>query len=174
MTVIRQYRNLSALRTLGYDLDFRKSLVLSALGKFTLNGNWTYLQRYKTQVSDGGPLVDFAGNNGFSAFPRTRATTSLAWDYQAFTTQLTYYYTGAYAQTGAPAGTTQDRVGEYRQYDLYVSWEGIKNLKLFASIQNLANNHPPFDVATGGLPFDFSLYDARGRYFRAGLSYKFL
>ena len=175
ITVLRQYRNYAALRTLGYDLDFRKSLSLEALGKFTLAGTWTYLQRYKTQISEGGALLDFAGSNGFSAFPRARATTSLTWEYQAFTTQLTYYYTGAYAQTGAPAGTTQGRVGEYRQYDLYVAWEGVKNLKLYGSIQNLANTHPPFDVsATGGLPYDFTLYDARGRYFRAGLTYKFL
>ena len=174
ITVIRQYRNLTALRTLGYDIDFRKSLTVAPLGKFTLNGTWTYLQRYRTQLSENGPLLDFAGNNGFSAFPRTRGTTSLTWEYQAFTTSLTAYYTGAYAQSPPlPAGTTQDRVGEYRQYDLYVSWEGIKNLKLYGSIQNLGNTHPPFDTSTGGLPFDFTLYDARGRYFRGGFSYKF-
>ena len=176
ITVLRQYRNLSVLRTLGYDIDFKKSLSIASLGKFTLNGTWTYLQRYKTQVSVGGPLIDFAGNNGFSAFPRTRGTTSLTWEYQAFTTALTYYYTGAYAQSPPLIpGTTQDRVGEYRQFDLYVAWDGIKNLKLYGSVQNLGNTHPPFDASFGAfnLPYDFTLYDARGRYFRAGFSYKF-
>ena len=172
VAVLNRYRNLTALRTLGYDIDFRKSLVLSTLGKLTLNGNWTYLQRYKTQVAAGQPLSDNAGNNGNTALPRTKGTTTLTWEYQAFTTALTYYYTSAYAQQNAT--TSQDRVGEYRQFDLYVSWEGIKNLKLFGSIQNLGNTHPPFDASTGGRPFDFTLYDARGRYFRAGLTYKFL
>ena len=176
VSILRQYRNLSALRTSGYDVDFKKAVALSSLGKVTLSGTWTYLQRYKTQVAADGPLIDFAGNNGLSAFPRTRGTTSLTWEYQAFTTALTYYYTGAYAQQGAPAGVTQTRVGEYRQFDLYASWEGIKNLKLYASVQNLADTHPPFDASFGsfGLPYDFTLYDARGRYFRGGLTYKFM
>ena len=172
LTVLRSYRNFDALRTMGYDLDFRKTLALPSLGKFTLNGNWTYLQRYKVQVALGGPLNSYAGSNDYTALPRTRATTSLTWEYQAFTTQLTNYYTGAYSQFGSTTGQT--RVGEYRQYDLYVAWEGIKNLKLFGSVQNLGDTHPPFDSSTGGLPFDFTLYDARGRYFRAGLTYKFL
>ena len=172
ITVLRSYRNFDALRTMGYDLDFRKTLALPSLGKFTLNGNWTYLQRYKVQVALNGPLNSYAGSNDYTALPRTRATTSLSWEYQAFTTQLTNYYTGAYSQFGSTTGQT--RVGEYRQYDLYVSWEGIKNLKLFGSVQNLGDTHPPFDSSTGGLPFDFTLYDARGRYFRAGLTYKFL
>ena len=104
-----------------------------------------------------------------------RGTTSLTWEYQAFTTSLTAYYTGAYAQQSAPNGVTQDRVGEYRQFDLYVAWEGIKNLKLYGSINNLADKHPPFDGSFGavGLPYDFTLYDAHGRYYRAGLTYKF-
>ncbi|MEO8936633.1 MAG: TonB-dependent receptor [Burkholderiaceae bacterium] len=172
LTVLRSYRNFDALRTMGYDLDFRKELSIGTLGKLTLNGNWTYLQRYKVQVALGGALESYAGSNGYTALPRTRATTSLTWEYQAFTSQLTYYYTGAYAQTGSTTG--QGRVGEYRQYDFYVAWEGIKNLKLYASVQNLADTHPPFDASTGGLPFDFTLYDARGRYFRAGFTYKFI
>ena len=172
ITVLRSYRNFDALRTMGYDLDFKKTLVLSSLGKFTLNGNWTYLQRYKVQVSLNGPLNSYAGSNDYTALPRMRATTSLTWEYQAFTTQLTNYYTAAYSQFGSTTGQT--RVGEYRQYDLSVSWEGIKNLKLYGSVQNLGDTHPPFDSSTGGLPFDFTLYDARGRYFRAGLTYKFL
>ncbi len=172
VTVLRSYRNFDALRTMGYDLDFRKTIALSSLGNFTLNGNWTYLQRYKVQIALNGPLNSYAGSNDFTALPRTRGTTSLTWDYQAFTTQLTYYYTGAYAQFGSTTG--QGRVGEYRQFDLYVAWEGIKNLKLYGSIQNLGNTHPPFDSGTGNnLPFEFTLYDARGRYFRAGLTYKF-
>ena len=171
VSVLNRYRNLTALRTMGYDIDFRKALTVAQLGKFTLNGNWTYLQRYRTQPASGQPLKDYAGNNELTALPRFKATTSLTWEYQAFTTALTYYYTSAYAQFNAT--TPQDRVGEYRQFDLYVAWEGIKNLKLYGSIQNLGNTHPPFDASTGGLPFDFTLYDARGRYFRAGLSYKF-
>lgn len=172
LTVLRSYRNFDALRTMGYDLDFRKTVDFGAAGKVTLNGNWTYLQRYKVQVALNQPLQSYAGSNDYTALPRTRATTSLTWDYQAFTTQLTYYHTGAYTQTGSTTGQT--RVGEYRQYDFYLAWEGIKNLKLYGSVQNLGDTHPPFDSSSGGLPFDFTLYDARGRYYRAGLTYKFL
>jgi iron complex outermembrane receptor protein len=167
-----QFRNLTALRTMGYDLDFKKSLSIAPVGKFTLAGTWTYIQRYKTQPAAGEPLQSFLGRNDLTALPRVRGTTSLTWEYQAFTTSLTAYYTGGYNQELST--TAQTKVGEYRQYDLYVSWEGIKNLKLFASVENLADKHPPFDASAAQNYFDFSLYDARGRFFRAGLSYKFL
>ena len=170
LSVSSGYRNLTALRTMGYDLDFKKSLSLASLGKLTLNGTWTYIQRFKFQPAAGEDLLDSAGNNNYGPLPRMKATTSLTWEYQAFTTTLTYLFTGDYQQENS---ALQDRVGEYRQYDFYVSWEGIKNLKLYAAVLNLADKHPPFDASQGGLPYDFSQYDARGRYFRAGLSYKF-
>jgi iron complex outermembrane receptor protein len=171
ISITAQFRNLTALRTEGYDLDFKKSVSFAPLGKFTLSGTWTYIQTYKTQAAAGQPLQSFVGRNDLTALPRTRGTTSLTWEYQAFTTSLTYYYTGAYSQQNST--TPQVSVGAYRQYDMYVSWEGIKNLKLYASVQNLADTHPPFDAAGGTLPFDFTLYDARGRFYRAGMSYKF-
>jgi len=171
LSVRSGYRNLTALRTMGYDLDFKKSLSLAALGKLTLNGTWSYIQRFKFQPAAGEDLLDSAGNNNYGPLPRMKATTSLTWEYQAFTSTLTYLYTGGYQQENSGL---QDRVGEYRQYDFYLSWEGIKNLKLYAAVLNLADKHPPFDAAaSSSLPYDFSQYDARGRYFRAGLSYKF-
>ncbi len=171
LSVNSGYRNLTALRTRGYDLDFRKSLTFGAAGKFTLGGTWTYIDTFRFQPAAGEPLLDAAGNNNYGPLPRMKATTTLTWEYQAFTTSLTYYYVGDYAQENTPL--PQARVGEYRQYDAYVSWEGIKNLKLYVAVLNLADKHPPFDASTGGLPFDFSQYDARGRFFRGGLTYKF-
>jgi iron complex outermembrane receptor protein len=172
LSVNSGYRNLTALRTMGFDLDFSKSISIAPVGKFTLAGNATYIQRFKFQPAAGEPLLDSAGNNNFGPLPRVKATTSLTWEYQAFTTSLSYIYIGDYSQENTPL--PQARVGEYRQYDLYLSWEGIKNLKLYFAVLNLADKHPPFDASTGSLPFDFSQYDARGRFFRGGLTYKFL
>ena len=172
ISITSGYRNLTALRTTGFDLEFRKTLAVPSAGKFTLAGNWTYIRNFKFQPAAGEPLLDSAGNNNYGPLPRMKATTSLTWEYQAFTTSLTYLFTGAYSQENATV--PQAKVGEYRQYDLFLSWTGIKNLKLYGAVLNLADKHPPFDASTGSLPFDFSIYDARGRYFRAGLTYKFL
>jgi iron complex outermembrane receptor protein len=53
-----------------------------------------------------------------------------------------------------------------------VAWTGIKNLKLFATVQNLADKQPPWDP-TQALGFSVQQYDMRGRYVRAGLDYRF-
>jgi iron complex outermembrane receptor protein len=52
-----------------------------------------------------------------------------------------------------------------------VAYSGIKNLKLYASVQNAGDEQPPFDASVGY--YDGTQYDLRGRYVRAGVEYKF-
>ncbi|MCA3061556.1 MAG: TonB-dependent receptor, partial [Rhodocyclaceae bacterium] len=55
--------------------------------------------------------------------------------------------------------------------DFSVAYSGIKNLKLYASVQNAGDKQPPFDASVGY--YDGTQYDLRGRYVRAGVEYKF-
>ena len=178
VAVFDQYRNLSVLKTSGIDLDVNKIFRTEAAGKFTLNGTFTHLRDYRTPPAVDQPLADYAGNNGNGngGLPKWRAVTSLTWEYAAWSSTLTHRYIHSFRQdlvTDAGNPGFQNYVGAYRQYDLYVAYEGIKNLKLFGSIQNLTNERPPFDPSGNSLPFDFSLYDARGRYFTVGAKYAF-
>ena len=77
--------------------------------------------------------------------------------------------------TSAAARTVQDRVDSYSQFDLYLGYTGIDKLTLYAKIQNLADEAPPYDASFPGIraPYDFSQYDLRGRYFTVGFDYRF-
>jgi iron complex outermembrane recepter protein len=69
--------------------------------------------------------------------------------------------------TGAPA-----KVPGATFFDLYGAHQGTKNLRVYASVQNLLDQQPPWDVAqaTG---FSLNHYDVRGRFARLGLECKF-
>jgi len=57
-------------------------------------------------------------------------------------------------------------------FDLYVAYQGIKNLRLYASVQNLLDQQPPWD-STQPLGFSQTQYDMRGRFARVGVEFKF-
>ena len=101
-----------------------------------------------------------------------KATTTADWSFRDFTTALTWYHTGGYAQTRS---TAQSRVDGYDQFDLYVAWSGLDKLTLYAKVQNLLDEEPPYDASFPGIraPYDFSQYDLRGRYFSVGFDYRF-
>ena len=93
---------------------------------------------------------------------------------------LTHSYIHSFRQAFVDNTTNpgyQQYVSPYRQYDFYLEHAVDKRLKVFGSIRNLFNAQPPFDPAGGGfginLPYSLIAYDARGRYFTVGVSYRF-
>jgi len=75
----------------------------------------------------------------------------------------------------ATAQSVQDRVEAYHQVDLYLGYTGFAQLTLYAKVQNLGDEAPPYDASFPGIraPYDFSQYDLRGRYFTVGFDYRF-
>ena len=173
VAVYDKYRNLSQLLTSGVDVDYEYKIPTKGLGKFTIDGTWSYMSYYKQPESQGGELIDYAGSNGLSAFPRIRGTTGLAWDYGSWGSKLNLNYTHRYAQT---YGGDQTEVASHTTYDVYAEYKGFKNLRIYGSILNILNSKPPYDAYFAnsyGLPYDFTLYDSRDRYVRIGAEYKF-
>jgi len=173
VAVYDKYRNLSQLLTSGVDVDYEYKIPTKGLGKFTIDGTWSYMSYYKQPESQGGELIDYAGSNGLSAFPRIRGTTGLAWDYGSWGSKLNLNYTHRYAQT---YGGDQTEVASHTTYDVYAEYKGFKNLRIYGSILNILNSKPPYDAYYAnsyGLPYDFTLYDSRDRYVRIGAEYKF-
>ncbi|MBD9437222.1 TonB-dependent receptor [Pseudoxanthomonas sp. PXM03] len=172
LAVYNRYQNLTELKTSGIDVELRQRWRTTAAGEFGISSAYTHVLEYRRQNTVGGPLVDYAGNNLSFTLPRNKATTTADWNFRDFTTALTWYHTGGYAQTRS---TAQSRVDGYDQFDLYFAWSGLDKLTLYAKVQNLLDEEPPYDASFPGIraPYDFSQYDLRGRYFSVGFDYRF-
>jgi len=176
VAVYNRYQNLSELTTSGLDLELRQRWRTEGAGDFTLSSVLTHVLEYRRPQTVGGPLVDYAGNNLGPSLPSDKATTSLDWKYGDFNTALTWYYTSGYDQKASVAASAvQSRVDAYNQLDLYLGWSGIDGLTVYAKVENLFDELPPYDAAFPGIraPYDFSQYDLRGRYFQFGGEYRF-
>lgn len=176
LAVYNRYQNLSELKTSGFDVELRQRFPTERAGDFALSSAFTHVRNYSRPTVVGGPLVDYAGSNLGATLPRNKATTTFDWSYGDFRTALTWYYTSGYDQKASAAATAvQDRVDAYSQFDLYLAYSGIDKLTVYAKIQNLADEEPPYDASFPGIraPYDFSQYDLRGRYFTVGFDYRF-
>jgi len=174
--VYNRYQNLSDLKTSGIDVELRQRIPTDRFGVFNLGSAYTHVRDYRRPSVVGGPLVDYAGSNLGATLPKNKATTSLDWTLGDFSTALTWYYTSGYDQRASTAArAVQDRVDSYSQFDLYLAWRGIEKLTVYAKVQNLADEEPPYDASFPGIraPYDFSQYDLRGRYFTVGFDYRF-
>ncbi|GLQ50549.1 TonB-dependent receptor [Dyella flava] len=168
------YENISYLNTQGFETTLSQALH-TQIGTFTLSGDWAYVWKYEIPDSI---VADFAGNNGANdtvfggALPRWRGNTDLRWDRNNWSTTLTWQFTGPYEQR-IDAGSN---VPSYSQFNLSVSYTGIKHWKLYASVDNLFNHAPPFDPVwtyTYRGYYDPSLFEDIGRYAQVGATFTF-
>jgi iron complex outermembrane receptor protein len=168
------YENLNALTTQGFELNFRTAAP-TAFGTFTLAGNWAYTWHF--EQTSGGATTDFAGNDGAidtpygASFPRWKGNTSVGWSYDAFGVTLTHLFTGPYVLTQM-AG----KVSPYSQFNLNASYTAVKNLTVYATVNNLFDRLPPYDPLwlefPTATPYDPSLYSDEGRYVEIGVKYR--
>ncbi|MCD7099187.1 TonB-dependent receptor [Stenotrophomonas sp. MMGLT7] len=176
LAVYNRYQNLSELETSGIDVELRQRWNSERWGQFGLSSALTYVIDYKRPQVVGGETVDYAGSNLGPSLPDTKATTTLDWSVGDWRSALTWYYTSGYDQKGsAAASAVQDTVASYSQLDLYLGYEGIERLTVYAKVQNLGDREPPYDATFPGVraPYDFTQYDLRGRYFTVGFDYRF-
>lgn len=92
----------------GYDFDVTYRFPRMALGNFTVNTTWTYLNDFHAYNSAGASRTDLRWSNSTSvggAAPKWRGTTTLSWRKQQWSANLAAFYTGNYADAGAT--TTQ-------------------------------------------------------------------
>jgi iron complex outermembrane receptor protein len=177
VAVYNRYQNLSELTTSGIDVELRQRWRTDGIGDFGISSAYTHVRDYRRPGTVGGPLVDYAGGNLLGvSLPRNKATTTLDWNWRGFTTAVSWYYTGGYDQSAsAAAAAVQSRVDAYNQFDLYLGYSGFERWNLYAKIENVGNEQPPYDASFPGIraPYDFTQYDLRGRYFTLGFDYRF-
>lgn len=177
VVVYDNYTNIAKVETSGIDFDASLKLPETAVGKFAWRTNWSYLIDYQQPPAAGAEPVDYAGRNAGPnglVLPRVRGTMALDWNWRDFQVTLSGNYTGHYRQRSAsfPVPPANAFVGDHTTFDLYFAYTGVRNLKVWLAVTNLADRDPPIDIASGVGP-EPTLYDLRSRYYRVGLEYKF-
>lgn len=183
VAVYNRTQNLTELKTSGFDVQLSHRIDTAAAGRFNLNSALTYVREYRRQNVAGGPLVDYAGSNGFqTALPDLKATTELAWEREDWSASLTWYHTAGYRQRQITPGVNgvADKVDDYNQFDLYLGYRGFERLNLYAKVANLTDRMPPYDPSgytssalSQRAPYEVAHYDLLGRYVTVGFSYDF-
>jgi iron complex outermembrane receptor protein len=176
----------------GFDFDVTYKLPRMALGNFTVNTTWTYLNDFHTYNSAGAARSDLRWSNAAGgATPKWRGTTTLTWRKQQWSAGLSAYYTGNYTDSGATttqsiyeslgspsyivpyvnngARTYRFLVDDSISYNGYVGYrfraknKWIGNTAVRFGIVNLLDQEPPLSSDSRG--YDPSVYNlmARGR-----------
>lgn len=121
-----------------------------------------------------------------AGFKVVGSTKTLDWDQGSYSATLRVNYIRSYQQqllagsfyaqqdTRFQTGVYSEKIGSRTTLDLFGAYEFNNKLKLSASVLNLANSKPPYDPgASSTFLYDFTQHDARGRAYRANLTYKF-
>ncbi len=181
VTINSGYVNVNDRRTTGVDFDARYTLPTTEFGKITLRGNVSYV----ASLTENG--VECVGHESCTyEIPRVKARFVVDYDFGPLSVTGAYNYTHSYYEDLLVAsyfsdandprfqnGAYPQRVPAYRTYDLTARYNLTKNLTLNGSIVNIFNKLPPYDPGINATNnFDASLYDVRGRIFRASLTYR--
>jgi iron complex outermembrane receptor protein len=176
LSIDSRLRNIGALETSGVDLGINWRLPATAVGKFAVTFNGTYVFDYKTRETADGPELSALGvYTNDQVIQRWRHTVSLDYDRGPFSATLQQTYLGGYRDQNLLADGSVHRVDDYSLLDLTGAYQISAGLKLRAGIKNLLDKNPPrsnqlFSFSVG---YDPSYTDPRGRQFYGALAYSF-
>jgi outer membrane receptor protein involved in Fe transport len=98
------YFNKSQQFVNGFDFGVNYRLPAFAIGRFTVDTNWTYLNDFHAYSAAGAARTDYRNGNSANvggATPVWRGSTTLTWRWKQWGAGLGHYYTGHYTDTGA-------------------------------------------------------------------------
>ena len=99
----------------GFDLDVNYRLPQMAIGQFTFDSAWTYLNDFHAYTSAVATRTEYRGTNNSNvggATPIWRGTTSVSWRHKQWGAGFGMYYIGRYLDGGATTSkTTWDALG---------------------------------------------------------------
>ena len=150
----------------------------TGIGKFTLNGNYTWVRQHDVQDYPDQPLVDkFAINSGYD-IPRSKASARLSWEREAWSASIQGRRLGS-----LPNGWSYDEVWEdgdpgpwieatYR-YNANMQYKFNERAQVSLTVNNLFDKAPPADPTYTSYPYyDISWFDTQGRTFFVEFTYK--
>lgn len=187
--------NLGSLRGSGLDVSLAYAFQPVAGHRFNVGLDIAYLLSWEARSPEvnGGEWISALGkyndvvpvnpNAGLSNATRGfnnrwRHTATIGWSSGPWAAQLSQRYQSKFRDQNLPArtgaGTSGPRnVDSYEQYNLAVTYSGIKNLKLGFAVQNLFDENPPLTNHNGYTGYLTSSTDVLGRAYRLTAEYKF-
>jgi iron complex outermembrane receptor protein len=192
LIVAGAYRNSSYTEVSGVDIDVKQRFRLGDYGRATVGLTFTHVASWLRAESET-LKYQFNGTHGNCdtsnciGSPKNKINLTGSWDWNALNLTATTNYRsdmknikfeGDICATkfangqNAPDGC---RLPSFTTTDLSARYAFSKQLTLFASVANVFDKVAPLDPLTyGGISFNpLDASGAMGRYFKAGLSYKF-
>jgi iron complex outermembrane receptor protein len=172
--------NLGKVTTNGIDLaaNYRLS---TGLGNWAFGFNETYVNKYRFQTEKDGPwfngvseYANIPGTTGGAPVFRNQFTVSAQWTMGQWTAGVVNHYKSGYLDENI-GQTPIEHVGSYSTWDLYGSWQPIKQFTLSAGVKNLFDTAPPQTVqaATFQVGYDPRFADPLLRAYYLRMQYKF-
>lgn len=187
--------NLGKIKASGVDVSWNVALAPSAIGRLSFGMDIAYLTRwdaatpevaggaYVSALAQYNDVVPVNPNAGLSNATRGlnnrwRHTAQVTWGFGSWETQLSQRYQSKVRDQNLPArtgaGTSGPRdVAAYEQFNLVVSYSGVKGLKLSGAVTNLFDRSPPQTNHNGYFGYLTSSVDVLGRAYRLTAEYKF-
>jgi len=173
-TVEQQFVNMGRTQVSGVDIDLRKDLVFSGLGRLRTQAVFTYLDSNRAQPTAGAEWIVYTGylNN-----PRVRGSLTAEWITNGWNAGATLnylsgmrsYYSGDNCSMGQYLGVCN--VSEYKTLDLFGGWRINSKARIYGSLRNALNTRMPF-TPTESLGNRY-WYSAAGPLLRLGGQYTF-
>ena len=195
VAVLANYVNSAKTTVRGVDVDMRQGFDFGGgMGRLTLDARWTHLFTWLREEKDGSKF-NFAGTHGncdisnCTGTPADRVNLVGSWDQGGLRVSTSINYRASLKNVrfeGDPHGCASSyangsdapndcRIASFTTVDLTLGWKATDRLELFGGVQNLFDRIAPLDPLTYGAtsynPLDHS--GAVGRYFNAGVKYKF-
>jgi iron complex outermembrane receptor protein len=172
--------NLGGINTNGVDLAANYHLV-TAYGKWTFQGQETYVSKYQYQTEKNGPWSNGVGL--YAATPaitgggpifRNQWTLAAQWSMGPWTAGLVNHYKSGYLDQDV-GQTPILNVGSYSTWDLYGTWSPNKSVSITAGVKNLFDTKPPTTVqsATFQVGYDPRFADPFQRIYYVRGTYRF-
>ena len=187
LALLRQYGNYNFTRTAGVDYDLNIRLPKMDIGEISFNLTGTYTRMFDQQVLTGSAVSSYEGTAIVVEVPKSKGSLRVNWK----TADWTFWARGNHIDSMYTSGTVtclratsgpnlvlknNDRcgLGKEASIDLGLSYRGIKNLSLAASVLNVTNYYE----RSVQIPSQFSYWDSGlpsqlGRRYAFSVNYKF-
>jgi iron complex outermembrane recepter protein len=186
-TISTQTVNAGSATVEGFDvtLDYKDSFPWGRVGA---NLQGTYMSKFDqtspggilfhkvgTLVNDAGEAVIGATDTG-GVVLRWKHIATLSYGYGAWNFALLQNYYNGYRTANRQIDDEPNFVKAQSIFDAYVSYTGIKNLRLALGVKNIFDRDPPIYIPVSNqfqAGYDASVYDPRSRFVYGSINYKF-
>ena len=190
--IIDQAQNVGQDRTDGLDIALRY-LLPTALGRFTLGFDGTWLHSYKRTLADGTVVqgrgnFDLNGSGTGGVYPTFKFISGVTWSLGGFGAGVNTRYLSSFTECGTSAGdfagsglcyvdnTFQRRVQAYNQWDMFASYtlaSSFGRTTLGVGVLNAFDRQPSAIYNGFTAASDPTAYDFMGRFFYGRIGHAF-